>query len=148
MTCPTCGLEPCGNPAFCKTCRDIDQRKAHGEQPRHIAQHRWNPAPPHIPDNWDTLTCEALIPHFDRARRRHGAPLNLVEALAYQLRGGVDALRQQSALRRISELNEPQIRGLAERLTHERWNKSGTAKTPPWQPDEIETLIKIWMIAK
>jgi hypothetical protein len=148
MTCPTCGAWPCINPSFCTTCRDADQRKARGEQPRHIEPNRWNRMPDHIPCGWESMSLDALLAHFDRGRCRHGAPRSTVEALAYQLRGGVDALRERSTLRRISELNEPQMRNMAERLTKERWNKQGSKKVPPpWQPDEIETLIKIWMIA-
>jgi hypothetical protein len=67
-----------------------------------------------------------------------------VEALAYQLRDGVDALREPSAQRRLSELDEAQLLDVAERLTLERWNKTGTARVPPWAPEEIETLMEMW----
>jgi hypothetical protein len=80
------------------------------------------------------------------------AAATTVEALAYQLRGGVSALREPSALRRISDLNESQIHEIAQRLTKERWGKAEPGRqpkrVPPWQPDEIEVLISIWTMAK
>lgn len=30
--CATCGSNPCGNPSFCRLCRDADRRKAGGER--------------------------------------------------------------------------------------------------------------------
>src|SRR5262245_8467170 len=86
---------------------------------------------------------------FDRARRdlnavKGRAASSTVEALAYQLRDGVRALREPSAQQRLSEFNEEQMREFVERLTKERWNKSGTARVPPWAPEEIETLVEVW----
>ena len=63
------------------------------------------------------------------------AAASAVEALAYQLRDGVKALRDPSTLRRIAELSEPQMREIAKRLTK---------RVPPWQADEINIFIKIW----
>ena len=83
----------------------------------------------------------------DPRRRMSQAAGCTVEALAHQLRGGVRALREPSALRRISELREPQMREIAQRLTKERWSKSGETRRPPWERDEIETFIRIWGIA-
>jgi hypothetical protein len=67
------------------------------------------------------------------------AATSTVEALAYQLRGGVAVLREPSALRRLSELDEAQIHEIAERLTK---------RIPPWRADEIETFIKLWGISR
>jgi hypothetical protein len=76
------------------------------------------------------------------------APAATVEALAYQLRGGVEALRDLDARRRLSELNEAQMREIADRLTKWRWgiSKDGEMppKVPPWTPDEIEAFAKLW----
>ena len=84
-------------------------------------------------------------------RHRHGAPETVVEALAYQLRGGFEALRESSAAQRISELDEPQMRDIAGRLTKERRGKSKSSETPPrvppWKPNEIEAFIRIWRLA-
>jgi hypothetical protein len=82
----------------------------------------------------------------------------LVEALAFQLRGGVSALREPSALRRISEITEAEARNIAERLTRWRWsklalnaprvnrlpypNEAGTV--PPWEPAQVNMFIEIW----
>jgi hypothetical protein len=76
------------------------------------------------------------------------APATVVEALAYQLRGGVNALREPSALRRISELDEKQAREMAKRLAKERYGKCEPGKpvfkVPPWSETEIKTFVKMW----
>jgi len=66
------------------------------------------------------------------------AAKSTVEALAFHLRGGADVLREPSALRRISQLSEQQLRDIVERLKKEHWG-------PPWKQDEIETFIRIWI---
>jgi hypothetical protein len=82
----------------------------------------------------------------------------IVEALALQLRSGVSALREPSALRRIAEINEAEARNIADRLTRWRWsllalnaprvnrtpypNEPGTV--PPWEPGQINMFIEIW----
>jgi hypothetical protein len=86
MTCPTCATDPCVNSGFCRACRDADARKARGEQPRFIDASSWRGLPDHIPRNWNDISLEALMAHFDRARRRHGAPQRTVEALMFSLR--------------------------------------------------------------
>jgi hypothetical protein len=82
----------------------------------------------------------------------------LVEALAYQLRGGVIALKELSAQRRIAELDEAQAKDIAERLTKWRWSKlalnaprterlpvSGEPGTvPPWEPAQIKMFVDLW----
>jgi hypothetical protein len=81
-------------------------------------------------------------------RHKPAAVSSTVDALAYQLRGGVAALREPSAQRRVSEFDELQIRGVAKRLIVPRWGKSNNgelpSKMPPWSPDEIETLLETW----
>jgi hypothetical protein len=76
------------------------------------------------------------------------APMPTVEALAYQLRGGIEALREESALLRIAALDEQQARGFAKRLCKERLGKCELGKpffnVPPWTEIEIETFIEIW----
>jgi hypothetical protein len=82
----------------------------------------------------------------------------IVEALAYQLRSGVSALREPSALRRISEINEVEARDLADRLTKWRWSKlvlnaprvqrlpypNEPGTVPPWESAQINMFIEIW----
>jgi hypothetical protein len=63
------------------------------------------------------------------------AATSTVEALAYQLGGGVAALREPPALRRLSELDEAQMREIADRLTK---------RTPPWEPADIAKFIEMW----
>src|ERR1700730_14672467 len=86
------------------------------------------------------------------------APKALVEALAYQLRGGVTALTALTALRRIAELDEAQAKDIAERLTKWRWSKlalkaprterlpvSGEpGAVPPWESAQIEMFVDLW----
>jgi len=88
------------------------------------------------------------------------AAASTVEALAYQLRGGVEALRDLEAQRRLLELDEAQMREIANRLTKWRWGKFENGKipprvkrlpfvgeegsVPPWSPDEIEAFAKLW----
>jgi len=93
--CSICGDQPCRNPSFCRACRDTDRRKARGEPPRYIEPSRWHGPSDRIPGNWREMSIEALIAHFDRARRREGAPQPAVEALMYSLRErGTKALEE------------------------------------------------------
>jgi hypothetical protein len=71
-----------------------------------------------------------------RADTRPRAAASTVNALAFQLRGGVDALRDPSTLRRLSDLSERQLRDLADHLGIWRWRR--------WSPDEIVVLVRIW----
>jgi hypothetical protein len=73
-----------------------------------------------------------------------GAAASTVEALAYQLRAGVTALRNPSALRRIAELDEQQMREVGARLDKERWSLDGKRRVPPWTSTEIETFVETW----
>jgi hypothetical protein len=69
-----------------------------------------------------------------------------VEALAHQLRGGIDALREPSALRRLSELDETQMREIADRLARSRWGQFKKGEMVPWTSEEIEAFAKLWRI--
>jgi hypothetical protein len=86
------------------------------------------------------------------------APKALVEALAYQLRGGVIALKELSAQHRIAELDEAQAKDIAERLTKWRWSKLALnaprverlpvpgepATVPPWESAQIKMFVDLW----
>jgi hypothetical protein len=124
MTCLTCG-----SPRF---------RKGRGESPRYIEASCRQGPPSHIPSNWELLSIETLMVHFDRTRRAHGAPQRTVEALMYSLRShGTKALQQLAVQRRLSELSEDQIIDVGNRLQ----------RLPPeiacaWTATEVETLFQ------
>ena len=122
MTCRTCGCSPCANPSFCRACRKADAE--------HAAERK-----------------------ADRQRaaiseQQGRAAASTVEALAYQLRAGPSALRETSAQRRLSELDERQVRRFCKRLTRERWGISADGKlpprVPPWKPAEVDSLLQLW----
>jgi hypothetical protein len=120
MTCSVCGAEPCINPSFCKTCRKADA----------------------------TLAAERKAGRQRESATGSRAAGTTVEALAFQLRAGADALREPSTQRRLSELDQAQMREVAQRLTKPRWGKSKNGETParvpPWRQSEIETFVEIW----
>jgi hypothetical protein len=67
------------------------------------------------------------------------AASSTVKTLAYQLRGGVVTLRDSSVIRRLSELDQIQLREIAQMLTK---------RVPPWSPDQIAIFIKLWGISR
>jgi hypothetical protein len=86
------------------------------------------------------MSIEALMAHFDRARRRHGAPQPTVEALMYSLRTrGVKALEESSTRRRLSDLREQQLHEVCGRLQR---LKPEIARA--WTSDEITILVDRW----
>jgi hypothetical protein len=87
-TCVSCGAAKCVNPAFCALCREADDRKAHDGAPRRVDPSLWRRIPEHIPDSWDEMSLEAVMAHFEGARRRYGAPQTSVEALLFSMRTG------------------------------------------------------------
>jgi len=141
--CSVCGSEPCTNPSFCATCRGADRRKVHGQPLRYIEASRWRGPPNHIPRNWNEISLEALIAHFDGARPRSGAPQPTVEGLMYALRKGGSALNESSNLRRLGELSEPQLHELCARL-----QKFKPHIARAWTPAEIEALVVTWTEVK
>ena len=50
---------------------------------------------------------EALMAHFEGARRVHGAPQTTVEALMFAMRSGAKVLSESSNQRRLKEGNSP-----------------------------------------
>jgi DNA-binding transcriptional ArsR family regulator len=136
--CPTCGADPCANPDFCRACRYADRRKARGESPRYIDPSLWRGPPDHIPPNWETMSIEALMAHFDRARRRHGAPQPTVEALMFSLRErGVKALEERDTKRRLYELSDQQVIEVGNRL-----QKLKPEIARKWTREEVNTLFQ------
>jgi hypothetical protein len=138
VTCPTCGSAPCINPPFCKLCRDADRRKARSESPRYIDPSLWRGPSNHIPDNWQEMSIEALIAHFDRARLRNGAPKATIESLMYSLRSrGVEALNETDTKRRLSELSDQQVIEVGNRL-----QKLKLEIARAWSAAEVQALFK------
>jgi hypothetical protein len=126
MTCPICGNTRCINPGFCALCCDADVRKARGERPSHI------------PPSWESMSIEALIAHFDRTRRAHGAPQRTVEALTFGLRErGTKALEEPATKRRLSELSDRQVIEIGDRL-----QKVKPEIARAWSPEEIKLLLQ------
>jgi hypothetical protein len=158
MECASCGADPCGWPSFCKVCRKADRNRFAGKPPTQAGGNWW-PVTEIVPHEAQRLRQlrdgTSSLDQLYRAindRRGRPAPATTVEAFAYQLRAGVDALRDQAALVRIAELDERQIKEIAQRLTKWRWGKSKNNETPPkvppWKPFEIEALIEIWRISR
>ena len=155
--CDMCGQWPCVNPSFCRACR-IEARK-----PRRRSVLEVETPPDKLALLRQLLNPEVSLERAYRelAYRHHrGAAGSTVEALAYQLRDEIDALRQPSALRRLSELDEDQMREMADRLFKWRWRKFKSFETaprvrrlptpgekgavPPWTEDEIKAFVMIW----
>ena len=134
----TVGADPCINPSFCRACREADARKAHGESPRYIEPSLWRRPSDNIPDNWQEMSIEALMAHFDRARRRDGAPQATVEALMYSLRErGAEALQERDTLRQLSDLSDQQVIEVGNRL-----QKLKPEIARAWSAAEVQVLFK------
>jgi hypothetical protein len=67
------------------------------------------------------------------------AAASTVEALMYSLRRGVDELASPDTQRRLSELDEGQLRAVCERLQNFKPEIAAA-----WGPEEIEALMNIW----
>ena len=91
-----------------------------------------------IPDNWHEMSIEALMAHFDRNRRAHGAPQTTVEALMLGLRErGAKALSESVVQMRLSELSDDQVIEVGNRLQR---LKPEIARA--WTAAEVETLLQ------
>jgi len=135
--CPTCGAATCVNPSFCANCRDADRRKTRGQPPRYIEASRWQRAADHIPIDWESMSIEALMAHFDRTRRAHGAPQRTVEALMFGLlERGIKALEESSTKRRLSELSDNQVIEVGNRLQRLK------PEIARWTKEEVEILFQ------
>jgi hypothetical protein len=86
------------------------------------------------------MSLEALMAHFDGARRCHGAPQMTVEALMFAMRSGAKALGESSNLRRLKDLSEAQLHEVCARLQK---FKANIARA--WTQAEIEGLVTIWV---
>jgi hypothetical protein len=121
---------------------------------RMIAEDIIEPADDEQPDSWAAdmrSWCRAAAEyHRDRAGRTtivdarresmtRPAAATIIDALVFALRRGVGELANADSRRRLSELNEEQLRDVCSRL---RNFKPAIGKT--WTPEEVEALAIIW----
>jgi hypothetical protein len=142
--CRACGSDPCANPSFCAASCRADAKLA-GERKAGCQQ-----------ESAEVLRVRRLLAHdvslthaLADINDRHGrAAASTFEALAFQLRAGPSALRDSKVQHRLVQLDESQARELCGRLTKERWGiskgREQPARVPPWKPDEIESLVRLW----
>jgi len=71
--------------------------------------------------------------------RDRPAPEATIEALMFSLRRGVSELTKPDTLRRLSELDQGQLKAACRRVQ----NFSPEIATP-WSPDEVAALIAKW----
>lgn len=71
--------------------------------------------------------------------RQRGAAASTIEALLFELRGGLNALKHSSNQRRLRELNDEQMTEVAACL-RQRLPQIGKA----WTADETQQLISKW----
>jgi hypothetical protein len=86
--------------------------------------------------NPGAMSIQALMAHFDRARRRYGAPGPTVEALMHSLRRGTKALEEAGTKRRLSELSDHQVIEVGDRLQKLK------PETRAWSAEEVKTLLQ------
>jgi hypothetical protein len=126
------------NPNFCAACRSADDRKAKGKAPRFSEASYWPNPSDRIPDNWEEMSLEGLLAHFERARRRDGAAGQAVEALMFSLRErGTKALEESNTKRRLSELSDHQLIEVGNRLQRLRPEIARA-----WTAGEVKTLLQ------
>lgn len=93
---------------------------------------------PLIPQNWNEISLEAVIAHFNSARRRNGAPQPTVEALMFDLRErGTKTLEESATRRRLAELSDQQVIEVGNRLQQLR-----PEIARKWTAEEVEILFQ------
>jgi hypothetical protein len=85
------------------------------------------------------LSLDATYNAIHARWRAKGAAARTIEALTLALRRGVGALKDSSNQRRLSELNDAQLREVATRL-----QRFEPHIARAWTPAEVETLILLW----
>jgi hypothetical protein len=78
------------------------------------------------------LMCEVIM-----------AAASTIDALVFQLRDGFDAIKDASALRRLSELSDQQLPEVCQRVLNFEPNIAA-----PWTPEEAAALTVIWRSLK
>jgi hypothetical protein len=71
--------------------------------------------------------------------RDRPAPEALVDALAFSLRRGVNELTQPDTLRRLSALDQDQVKGVCRRVQNFK-----PEIAPAWSADAVDALIAAW----
>jgi hypothetical protein len=133
--CPTCGENPCRSPSFCGACGDADARKARGENPQYTDASLWREPPRDFPALLHRSV--SLERAWHELNRRDGAPAATTEALMFSLRErGVQTLSEPDTQRRLSELNDAQLREVAVRL-----QKLKAKIARAWTPKDVAVLI-------
>jgi hypothetical protein len=128
LTCDICGAAPCIQPSLCRLCRQADAKAA---RVRPAAKTEWLRG---LLDSAVSLKrANAELNHRDHAAA------STVEALMYSLRRGIDELASPDTQRRLSELDEGQLRAVCGRLQNSKPEIVAT-----WEPEEIEALMNIW----
>jgi hypothetical protein len=87
----------------------------------------------------DDISLDRAYCAIKAARLRGRAATSEVEALAFSLRKGIEALMAPAAKRRLSELSEDQLRAVCAQLQNFKSNIA-----PVWTPEEVEALVIIW----
>jgi len=122
--CPTCGGLPCVNPNFCEACGRADRKGA--------ARH-------HLERLRRLLADDVSLERAWHELKPKGTAASTVEALMYSLRRGIDELTKPDTLRRLSELEEGQLKIVCRRVQ----NFNPEIATP-WRSDEVAALIAKW----
>jgi len=79
---------------------------------------------------------KARDPHIEGQR---GAARSTVQALVFALRDGLDAMKDRSNQRRLGELNDEQVKEVAERVQRFMLHIA-----PAWKPADVEALLSLW----
>jgi hypothetical protein len=122
--CETCGELPCVNPNFCEACGRVDRKGA----PRH-----------HLERLRRLLADDVSLERAWHDLRPKGTAASTVEALMYSLRRGIDELTKPDTRRRVSELEEGQVKVVCRRVQ----NFNPEIATP-WRSDGVAALIAKW----
>jgi hypothetical protein len=124
----TAGSRVSRQDTFEEACRRADEKRRRQVEPGRLAQLR------RLLD--DNVSLERTRAELNQQRRDCAAPAT-VEALTFSLRSrGVQALSEPATQRRLSELNDAQLREVALSL---RKLKPEIARA--WTPKEVEVLI-------
>ncbi len=115
--CETCGGLPCGNPHFCELCSPANRK---GTPRHHLERHRRRLAD-------------------DVALQPKGVARSTVEALMYSLRRGVNELTHPDTLRRLSAIDNAQLKAVCRRLQNFK-----PEIATPWSSEKVAALIAKW----
>jgi hypothetical protein len=118
---------------FAAACRAADEKQRRRPRNRRIDRLRF------LMDDDKVSSIEAAYAAFDRERRKYGAPQPTVEALMFELRRGLGAIKHPDNQRRLSELNDEQMREVAARV-----QKFMPHIAPAWKSADVEALISAW----